>query len=281
MSATAAVVENKLEPINKAPETRQLIVTGQGLYNMFMVPDAQTQTRMAWIREVLVPNADALQVKGACDELVKLAAKADEANGVPEKERGPKRNTAMNVRTFVQQIYGALKFAAPEMQAMGFTDQTGWLEARNMAKPALERAGKIWTGHDIPSDAQKAQKARLRETKAETQAFLDATKETPRAVNESFVSWQARIAEVAQKQVIKAREDQMLEQAEKEIERLSKKYDREVLALIMSGLQGVLKADNAGQSEVSDAEAEALLRAGAESGALEVEHVEEEEVTEE
>jgi len=279
MSATAAVVENKLEPINKAPETRQLIVTGQGLYNMFMVPDAQTQTRMTWIREVLVPNADPIQVKGACDELVKLAGKQDEANGVPEKERGPKRNTAMNVRTFIQQIYGALKFAPAELTAMGFTDQTGWLEARNMAKPALERAGKIWTGHDIPSDAQKEQKTLARKNKAETQAFLEATKETPRALNEAFDTWQARIAAVAQNRVAKAREDAMLEQAEKELERLTKKYDREVLALIMSGLQSVLKEENAGKSELSEEETNALLAQAAEEGKVEIH--EEEEVAEE
>lgn len=278
MNATNAVVEGKMEPIGKAPVTQQLIVTGQGLYNMFMVPDAQTQTRMAWIREVLVPNADALQVKGACDELVKLAHKVDTAAGVPEKERGPKRNTAMNVRTFVQQIYGALKFAPAEMTAMGFSDQTGWLEARNMAKPALERAGKIWTGHDIPTDAQKEQKARLRETKAETAAQLEATKMTPRQLNESRASWQARIDVIADGMVSRAREDAMLEQAEKALATLTKKYDREVLALIMDGLQSHLKAANEGQSEVSEEEANALLAQAVADDKVEIH--EDEEVTE-
>src|SRR5574337_155480 len=130
MGATAQVVDGKMEPVNAAPVVQQIVVTGQYLYEQFVSNDG-SGTRMAWIRSYLVPNADPIQVKGACDEMVKLAHKFDMAQGVPEKERGPKRNTAMNVRTFVQQIYGALKFAAPEMQAMGFDETTGWMEARN------------------------------------------------------------------------------------------------------------------------------------------------------
>ena len=261
-TATGAVSENRLEPVTKQEPTQQLIVTGQYLYDQFVGNDG-SGTRMAWIRTYLVPNADPMQVKGACDEMVKIALARDKAAGVPEKQRGPKQNTAMNVRTFVQQIYGALKFAPQEMTAMGFDESTGWMEARNMAKPALERAGKVWSGHDIPSDAQRERGALMKATAAETKAFLEATKETPRALNESFESWQARIAVVAREQVTKAREDAQFEKAEKEIKRLSDKYDREILALILMGLQDVLKAANSGNSEISEEEANALLAAQA------------------
>lgn len=274
MNATEAVVEGKMEPIEKTPLTQQLVVTGQYLYETLVGSDG-TQTRMAWIREYLVPNADVQQVEGATNEMVKIAHKRDIAMGIPEKERGPKRNTAMQARTHLQAIFGALKFAPEYMTSLGYDAETGWNEARGMAKIALERAGKVWKGLDIPSDVQKEQKALQRANKEETTAFLEATKDTPRALNESFDSWQARIAEVARKQVAKARDDKMLEQAEKEIERLSKKYDRQVLALILMGLQDVLKEDNAGQSEISEEEANALLAAAADAGQVEMVHDEE------
>jgi hypothetical protein len=164
MTATAAVTDGRMEPVQKKEETRPLIVTGQYLYDQFVSNDGSGK-RMAWIRSYLVPKADPRQVKGACDEMVKIAHARDQAAGVPEKERGPKRNTAMNVRTFVQQIYGALKFAPECMAAMGFDETTGWMEARNMAKPALERAGKIWTGHAIPTKTEREQKALIKSRK--------------------------------------------------------------------------------------------------------------------
>lgn len=271
--ATLAVVENKLEPIGKAEQARPLVVTGQYMYDQFVSSDG-SGTRMAWIRTYLVPNADPVQVKGALDECVKIAHKVDQAAGVPEKERGPKRNTAMTVRTFVQQIYGALKFAPEQMTAMGFDETTGWMEARNMAKPALERAGKIWTGHDIPSDVQKEQVALQRANKAETTAYLDATKETPRQLNESFDSWQARIGQVARSMVTKARAEAQWEKAEKAFESLCKKHDRETLAVLSLILMKHLKEANAGQAEISEEEAAALLAAQAD-GAVEIEQAEE------
>jgi hypothetical protein len=276
--ATLAVVEKRLEPVQKAVITQPLIVTGQYLYDQFVSNDG-SGTRMAWIRNYLVPNADPLQVKGATDEMVKIAHKTDQAAGIPEKTKGPKRNTAMNVRTFVQAIYGALKFAPEQMRALGFDESTGWMEARNMAKPALEAANKIWNGLNIPSKTDKEQKALAAKNKGETQAFLEATKATPRQLNESFESWQSRIQLVAHAAVSKARDEASLDNAEKVFNKLCEKHDRDTLALIMMMLQDYLKEANVGQSEISEEEANALLSAAASEGAITT--TQEEEITEE
>lgn len=275
-AATLAVVENKLEPVQKAVINKPLVVTGQYLYEQFVSNDG-SGTRMAWIRQYLVPNADPQQVKGATDEMVKIAHKIDMAADIPEKEKGPKRNTAMNVRTFVQQIYGALKFAPDQMAALGFDETTGWMESRNMAKPALERAGKIWNGLDIPSKTEKEQAALARKNKAETQAFLEATKDNPRQLNESFDSWQARIQAAAYSAVSKAHDDAMIDNAEKAFKKLVEKHDRDTLALVMMMLQDHLKESNVGKSEISEEETNALLAAAA-NGDVEIHPEEESEV---
>lgn len=271
MSATAQVVEGKMEPVQPAPVVRPIVVTGQYFYDQFVNNDG-SGTRMAWIRTYLVPNADPIQVKGALDECVKIAHQRDIAAGVPEKERGPKRNTAMNVRTFVCAIYGALKFAPDCMAAMGFDETTGWLEARNMAKPALERANKVWTGHDIPSKTDREQKKLQQARKEETDAFLEATKATPRALNESFASWQSRIAAVAEKAVAGAQAEKLAEQAQKAFEYLTGKYDRNVLGKVTEMLLEYVTEANNGQSDMSEEEANALLASHTEP--IDNEHIE-------
>lgn len=276
MSGTSAVVDGKLEPVDAAPVTRQLVVTGQGMYEMFIGNDG-TGTRMQWIREYLVPMADPLQVKGACDEMVKIAHQRDQALGVPEKERGPKRNTAMQTRTFVQQIYGALKFAPEQMATIGFDAETGWNEARVMAKPALERAGKIWNGLDIPSDIQREQAQLARQRKVETDAYLQATKDNPRVLNESFSDWTARVAQCASANVVQAQADKRMEDAHKILEGLTKKHDRDTLGLVLSMLTEHLKSEADGMSEISEEEANALLAQAQADGQVEV-HTDEETV---
>lgn len=268
-NATQAVVDGRMEPINKAPETQQLVVTGQYLFDNFVQAGEEQISRMNMIRD-LVNKADPLQIKGATDEMVKIAIKKDVAAGIDEKERGPKRNTAMNVRTIFQQVYGALKFAPEQMEQVGFTDQTGWLEARVMAKTALQRANKVWNGYDVPSMQDKEQAALGRARKGETDAQLEATKSNPRGINESFESWQARIAESSRALVEAAQREAVENGAKKAFEYVTKKYDRNVLALLATMLTQHLVDANTGASEVSEQEANAMLAAAEQAGAVEI-----------
>lgn len=258
MGATAQIVDGKMEPIGKVEPTKPLIVTGQYLYDQFITSDG-SGTRMAWIRSYLVPNADVMQVKGACDEMVKVAHARDIAAGVPEKERGPKKNTAMNVRTFIQTIFGGLKFASEKMVALGFDETTGWSEARVIAKTALDVTGKTWQGYNVKSQADREKAQLLRKNKAETQAQLEATKDTPRALNESYASWQARIALVAEKMVDEARTKAQVSEVEMALQKLVEKHDIEVLALLSAALAEHVRAQMASDAEIDQATADALM----------------------
>jgi hypothetical protein len=276
-NATEAVVDGKMEPINKQPETQQLLVTGQYLYHEFVEADDSQKTRMNLIRDLVAKGADPLQIKGATDEMVKLAIKKDVANGVDEKVRGPKRATAMNVRTIVQNVYGALKFAPDALTKEGFNENTGWLEGAVMAKKALATGGKVWNGYDVPTQEQKEQAALQRARAGETEAMLQATKENPRKPNESLLGWNTRIGQAAESLVVKAQQEKLETDAKKLFEYAVKKYDRAVIAQAMILFHDYFQSENAGESEVSEEEANAMLAQAAESGDVVVsenEHVE-------
>jgi hypothetical protein len=270
MSATNAVVEQKMEPIAKRQNPQQLLVTGQYLYDQFMNPSEEQLSRMNIIRDLVAKGADPLQIKGATDEMVKVAKAKDEAAGVPEKVRGPKQATAMNVRTIFQTVYGALKFAPASLAQQGFTGETGWLEARVMAKEALNQAGKVWNGHAVPTKAQKEQAALQRANKGLTEAMLEATKQTPPSLNEDYSSWQKRIADKAQVMLDKAKEEKITDEAQKLFEYALKKYDRAVIGAAMVLWHNHFQEENAGESEISEEEANALLAQAENDGGIEV-----------
>jgi hypothetical protein len=273
-NATQAVVDGKFEPINKAEPTRPLVVTGQGLYNLFFVEaEEQSRTRMDQIRK-LVLLADAVQIQGATDAMVELARKADIAGGMDDKDaegkknRGPKQRSAMNVRTNVRNIWGAMKFVGSALEC-------GYQEACVLAREDLNSYGVLWDGKAAPTDQSRAQARALREQKAMTTAMLDATKATPRAQGESMTSWQARIADVAAGEVEKAREQIITDKAQKLFDKAQSEGSEVQFALFK------LLADQFGfevnTSEDMDEEtANKALQAAADAGEVTV-HTEESE----
>jgi hypothetical protein len=209
MTATAAVVENHMEPVTRVIPAPQLTVTGQGLYDRFIKPDSADVSRMTAIRE-LVQSADALAMAGSTDKMVELARAADLADGVPEKEmkdgkerrtRGPKEANAMNVRTIIRQVWGALKFASYHH----ITDETGWLAASKMAKEALGKDKIDWKGEALKTDADKARAKLQAATKAETKALTDVQKDNPRANDETLEAWNERVMQLARNSMETAR----------------------------------------------------------------------------
>jgi hypothetical protein len=206
MNATQKVVEEKREPIAPQVEQRPLVVTGQYLYDTFMQADEQALTRMGVIRQ-MCDIADAFQLKGACDKMVEMAREKDVESGQPAKvmngkgkevaNRGPKAAYAMNVRTTIQQVWGAIKYARDEMDSLGFDDKTGYVQAGVMAQRALNTHGINWKNDALPTRADKERKALLRSQKEIQKVFQEVQKETPMEVGESFGEWQARIGELA------------------------------------------------------------------------------------
>ena len=91
--------------------------------------------------------------------------------------------------------------------------------------------------------------------------MLEATKEVPMMLNESFTSWQARIAAIAEKKVADALQEKVSESAQKALEYLTGKYDRTVLGKVCEMLLEYVTEANNGQSEMSDEETAALLAA--------------------
>lgn len=239
-TATAAVADDKMEPINKAPEQRQVVVTGQYLYESFIVSDEAQITKMGIIRK-LADEADALQIKGACDKMVEKAKEIDAAAGVPEKivkdgkevvNRGPKTQTAMNARTIIQQAWGALRFARDQLNALGYDDKTGYQDMRVLAKKALDEARKTWKGDNALTQADRERKQALRQQKGIQAVIADVTKENPMNIGESFMEYQVRIGQLAQDRAEEVRKENDRKLVDDTMEQLVKKLDENQLFLL-------------------------------------------------
>lgn len=244
LNATATVVEERREPVDKAENHPQTVVTGQWLYDNFVVADEAQITRMGLIRQ-LSDTADALQIKGACDKMVEKAKEVDIANGVPEKitkagkeraNRGPKAQHAMNVRTIIQQAWGALKFARDNLNSLGYNDKTGWQDMRVLAKRALDAKRIKWTGEGQLTERDRERRALLQQQKGETDALLDTIKNNPREVGETIEAYNARMAELARDKVEEAREAAISGLVEKIVVELAAKHDENTLYRIAEGL---------------------------------------------
>lgn len=258
-TATAAVAEEKMEPINKAPEQRQVVVTGQYLYESFIVSDEAQITKMGIIRK-LADEADALQIKGACDKMVEKAKEIDAAAGVPEKivkdgkevvNRGPKTQTAMNARTIIQQAWGALRFARDQLNALGYDDKTGYQDMRVLAKKALDEARKTWKGDNALTQADRERKALQRQQKGIQDVIQSVQKENPMNIGESFMEYQVRVGQLAQEKAEEVRKEMDAKAVKESADRLVKALDENQQYLLILELM-----DRLGLETVSSAEEE-------------------------
>lgn len=238
-NATQAVVDGKMEPIAKSEPGQQLVVTGQYLHDTFCAVSEEAKTRMDAIRG-LVGKADALQMKGACDAMVKLAVALDYPEGKPKKaDRLAKEQSAMNARTIILSAWGALEYASETLTAIGYTDNTGYQEMRVLAKKALETAGIKWDGERLATDAEKAVAALKRDQKAETDALVKVQQDNPRAVGETLADWNTRTFALAETAMQSARADKTAETVAKIVGSLVEKYDANTLFQIAEELMSV------------------------------------------
>lgn len=258
-TATAAVSDEKMEPINKAPEQRQIVVTGQYLYESFIVSDEAQITKMGIIRK-LADEADALQIKGACDKMVEKAKEIDAAAGVPEKvvkdgkevvNRGPKTQTAMNARTVIQQAWGALRFARDQLNSLGYDDKTGYQDMRVLAKKALDEARKTWKGDNALTQADRERKALQRQQKGIQAVIGEVQKENPMNIGESFMEYQVRVGQLAQERAEEVRKEMDAKAVKDAADKLTKSLDENQQYLLILELM-----DRLGLETVSSAEEE-------------------------
>jgi hypothetical protein len=112
----------------------------------------------------------------------------------------------MNVRTMIQQAWGALKFAEPELRKLGYTDTTGYNAMGPMAKKALAERKVDWKGERLPDDAELEKRRLQRLQKAESTVMAQAVKDNPRLPGETEAQWLARVTEGAREMAEEARQ---------------------------------------------------------------------------
>lgn len=237
-TATATITEEKRDPIQKEPQKEQLKVTGQWLYENFVTPDETQVTRMQMLAQLVDAGVDAFQLKGACDKMVEIAKSQDVANGVPAKvtdpetgkekpNRGPKCQQAMNTRTVLQNAWGAIKFAKPQLEHLGYTPRTGYNAIQVLAKRALEEAGVDWKGHGLPTPEEIERKRLARAQKAESGALAQAFHDNPRLPGEDDASWTARALGAAHDMIETARQRQEGELVQAVVDGITKAHGAE------------------------------------------------------
>lgn len=252
--ATAAVADGHMEPVAPAPITQQVVVTGQYLYENFMQSNESDKTRMGLIRQ-LSDIADALQIKGACDKMVELAVLADYPTGKPKKaDRKSKEQQAMNVRTIIQQSWGALHFARPITEELGYDDTTGYLAMSVLAKKALTVAKIDWKGEALKTDADKERARLQKEQGGETKALQDVQKANPRLVNESLGDWNTRTFALAQIAMADAREETETKIVDDVVKKLCEKHGDDRLYAIAEAILSKLGIEIASSSEEEETE---------------------------
>lgn len=250
MNATQVVVDGRMEPITKTEPTQQKVLTGQYLHDTFLKPTEGDLTRMAVIRAwAEQPETyDVVTIGNASDAMVKHAAKLDadawtgEKNekGVPvgpdgKKVRGAKEQSAMNVRGIIQLAYGALRFAPELLKEKGYTEETGYIAMRVLAKSALDDAGLVWTGEAKKTDADREAARLKRETKEETKALVQVQQENPRLVGESLADWNARVFELAEMAMENAKNEADEKAVKDLLSKLEEKHDAgRLVALAMA-----------------------------------------------
>lgn len=258
-----------MSPISKAVDTPQVVVTGQWLFDNFVSTgnSAEQQTRMNQVR-ILVKSASFDDIKKGFKDAIEIAHKHDMAAGIPEKERGPKRHSAMNARTVMQNSFGALRLAMPELVKLGYTEDTGYGAMATIAQRALKEKGLKWNGTPLPTDESKAREAMKRENEEKNASIAQAMAETPRGEDEAMMDWLARVAAKGDSILLETKIEAQKRVASKVVVDLIAKHGRDVAGIILDRLQTILNET----AEMTDEQVDAVLKqAGEEEASQEAE----------
>lgn len=155
------------------------ILTGQYLYER-LIGDNKEQVSMMDMIRGWSKNVDTATVKKALKDFVELA-----------KEKGPAQlSTARSHQSNLRSIYGALRFAPDELTKEGYTEKTGYLVARAIARKALADKAIKWDGTKVKSPELKEQEQHSKESQA---AMVAVMAENPQLMTENFSQWQERL----------------------------------------------------------------------------------------
>lgn len=268
MSATAQVVDGKMEPMQGVSGKPQVHVTGQWIFDNFVGGEASVEqiSRMNMVR-LLAEQATDAELKVALKDAVEIAHKYDIKAGIPEKERGPKRAQAMNARSVMQNAYGALRRAKEELIKLGYNDKTGYQEMRVLSQQALKAHGIKWNGTQIPTDETKALADIQREKQAKRDAMAEAMTENLQADGEEDTQYLLRVSKIAQAVLAANKVEAQKRVASKVVNDLVTKHGRDIASLVVERLTALL----AQTSEMTDEQAEAALQEAAQAEADESE----------
>lgn len=186
-SAVAAVAENVSPAAVKEAAAKSSAIhawTGQYLYDRFVANDDSEVTKLGIVRHA-VETVDTMTFKSGLKDMIKLAKET----AVPSKLK-----TAQNHASVMRIAYGALKFARGELNALNYTDKTGYHEMRHIGRLALERAGVTWDGHIDDKGARE----RVAKQRAEQKLLKKAMDDNPRNEGENLLDWQMRCGKVVE-----------------------------------------------------------------------------------
>lgn len=263
MSATAQVTDGQMVPMSGATDSPRIMVTGQWVYDNFVNASTDEQiSRMNMVR-ILAKQATDSDLKTALKDAVEIAHKVDVKNGVPEKERGPKRSQAMNARTVMQNAYGAIRRAPKELEKLGYTEKTGYQEMRVIASQALKAHGIKWNGTPIPTDEMKLQAMEKAEKQAKADAFSQARGENEQREGEEDFAYFQRLNGRANEILMEGKIEAHKRVASKLVVDLITKHGRDIAGLVVERLNAFLSET----SEMTEDEANAALKAHAEAEA--------------
>lgn len=165
--------------------------SGQYFLERFVTTSDQEEiTKMDIVRQA-VKVLDSNTLANNLGEMVTKASDIDAAKGFKDKQKnkGPTYKTAQNVRTVILRCYGAIKFATPQLEELGFTNKTGFHTGYAIAVKALEKAMVKWDGSKADTPEERKLKQQFR---TEERVLSNIKKATPRHAGESLLDYERR-----------------------------------------------------------------------------------------
>ena len=203
-----------------------LTLTGQYLYDRFIENNDEDITIMGLVRG-WTKTVDVASFKKALKDFIAIA-----------KEHGEtKLKTAQNHQTVMRQAYGAIRFAMPQLESLGYTERTGYLAMRVMGKKALEARGLKWDG----SKAEPRLEADVRERHKVEKLALEAVKaKNPQLPTESIVDWHKRVLadiDTEAQAIIKERQKEHVEKLAEKVKDLCGDSLKDVLEMLLDNFE--------------------------------------------
>ena len=236
----------------KAPKN----YTGQWLYGELMAGKEETR-RLDMIKS-MAAAVEAEALKKALDDMVAIARKEDEKfgftkenkgkDGKPLDGKGPKYRSASNIRSIVMRIYGAIRFAAKELQVLGYRDGMGFHDVAAISRKALENVGLNWDG--TKGDSKEDRETR-RKRDAENKAIQSAMKKHPRNADESYTDYMVRVSELVEAEMQALSEENQRLALEKEAERLVSRFTPDMLEALADVIAAKMAEAQAKEDETA------------------------------